>query len=72
MKTITSKTVLRPYHSGAPHDLTIAPDDRLAHAVEKMLSNNRTRIVVADGIKGPVGMIYLEDALKKLGIEIYV
>ena len=69
VKIITANTVIKPYTPGVPLDLTVAPGDRLAYAIEQMLLHNRTKLAVIEA-GAPVGIILLDDALFKLGIRV--
>jgi CBS domain-containing protein len=62
------KSIMLPYETGVSLKFSVEPEDRLAHAVERMLLYNATRIAVVEN-GSVVGMIHLGDALKKLGLE---
>lgn len=47
---------------------SVYSDDKITDAIEVMLKSNLKRIAVTDGNR-IVGMIKLEDALKKVGLE---
>jgi hypothetical protein len=62
------KSIILPYAHGVSLKFSVEPEDRLTHAVERMLLYNATRIAVVEN-GSAVGMICLEDALKKLGLR---
>jgi CBS domain-containing protein len=69
METIKVKTILLPYRKEMPTYYTVMPEDKVIYAVELMVDHNmKTIAVVRNG--RPIGMIRLEDALKKLGLDI--
>ena len=67
MHTKKVKSILLPYWKEMPTDYTVIPEDKVIYAVELMVDHNmKTIAVVRNG--RPIGMIRLEDALKKLGL----
>lgn len=68
MESRKVKAVLMPYTPAIRLEHTVAPDDKLTHAVKVMLSNGITRIAVTQNGR-PIGMIRLDDALEKLGLR---
>ncbi len=69
MKTGTVKTILRTYNGVIPLDHTVDINAKITYAVEQMLTNNKKAIVVLKDRK-PVGIVFLNDALKRLGLKI--
>ena len=69
METIKVKTILLPYRKETPLDYTVTPEDKVVYAVELMVDHNMKMIAVVRSGR-PIGMIRLEDALKKLGLDI--
>jgi len=69
METIKVKTILLPYRKEMPTDYTVSPEDKVIYAVELMAGHNMKTIAVVRSGR-PIGMIRLEDALKKLGLNI--
>ena len=67
MHTKKVKSILLPCGKQTPEGYTVTPDDKVTSAVELMLEKNIKCIsVVRNG--RPIGMIRLDDALKKLGL----
>ena len=60
--------ILLPLRAGTPLDPSVVFGDNLMHAVELMLKSNVNRIVVVRNQK-PIGMLCLEDAFHKLGLQ---
>lgn len=56
-----------PYVRGETLIYSVDPEDKLTNAVKRMLLYNTDRIAVVKNGR-VIGMIYLEDALKKLGL----
>ncbi|MFU8769650.1 MAG: CBS domain-containing protein [Desulfotignum sp.] len=71
MESCKVNTVLMPITSGICLDHTVAPEDRLIHAVQLMLFHGINRIAVVQN-GHPMGIVRLEDALEKLGLKKYV
>jgi CBS domain-containing protein len=69
METKKVKTILLPYRKEMPTDYTVTPEDKVIYAVELMVNHNMKTIAVVRNDR-PIGMIRLEDALKKLGLDI--
>ena len=68
MKKLAVETIIVPVEDGLPLEPAVTPADRITEALEVMLENDLKQIaVVQDG--QAVGMMRLEDALKKLGLE---
>jgi signal-transduction protein with cAMP-binding, CBS, and nucleotidyltransferase domain len=69
METKRIREIIRPYRGNVPVKPSLTIDDKIVHAVELMLNNNIKDIAVLR--KGlPIGMVRLEDALLKLGIQV--
>jgi len=56
-----------PLKEGVTLYPSVTVGDKVSHAVELMAKNNLNAIVVLKS-NHPVGMLYLQDALKKLGL----
>lgn len=67
LESHTVKSIMRPYVQGVSLKVTVAPEDRLTHAVKRMLLHN-SRIIAVLQKDLPVGILRLEDALKQLGL----
>jgi len=63
-------TILRAYKKGIPLDHRVDINAKTTYAVEQMVTNNIESIAVIEKGK-PIGMVYLDDALKQLGLEIH-
>ena len=61
------KSVMQPYMQDVSLKFSVGPEDKLTKAVKRMLFYNTNRILVVQNDR-PVGIIRLEDALKKLGL----
>ena len=68
MKKLEVKTILKPSEEGVAPEPFVAPGDRITEAMEVMLKNDLKRIAVVQGDK-VLGMIRLEDALRKVGLD---
>jgi len=68
MKKLAVKTIVIPIEEGLSPTPSVAPEDRITEALEVMLENDLKCIAVVQGNE-VVGMITLEDALKKVGLE---
>ncbi len=68
MKRLGVEAIIVPIEEGVPLTPSVDPEDRITDAIEVMLKNDLKRIVVTAGNRA-VGMIRLEDALKKVGLE---
>ena len=69
MRTRQVNEIIQPYEDGIPLYPSVHSEEKLAYAVELMLSNNIKTITVVMN-RRPIGVIHLRDALEKLGIEI--
>lgn len=67
MKKLAVEAIIIPIEEGLSPTPSVAPDDRITGALEVMLENDLKRIAVVQGNE-VVGMITLEDALKKVGL----
>ncbi len=62
------ETIIIPIKEGIPLKPCVGPEDRITDALEVMLKNDLKQIaVVQEDVV--LGMINLEDALKKVGLE---
>jgi CBS domain-containing protein len=68
MKTSKVMMIIRPCWEKLPMDYTVTPEDKIMHSVELMVENNLKEIAVVRGGR-PIGMVRLDDALKRLGIN---
>ena len=68
MKRLTVEAIIIPVEEGVALEPSVGPEDRITEAIEIMLKNDLKRIAVTRG--GEVmGMMRLEDAFKKIGLE---
>lgn len=68
MKRLTVEAIVIPIEEGLALKPSVGPDDKITEALEVMLKNDLNRVAVISGNE-VVGMIRLEDALKKVGLE---
>ncbi len=68
MKRLAVESIIVPTEYEMPLEPYVSPEDPITDAIEVMLKNDLKRIAVIDG-KRVAGMIRLEDALKKVGLE---
>ncbi len=68
MKKISVETIIVPVEEEISLKPSVAPEDSVTDAIEDMLKNDLKRIAVTQGGQ-VVGMIRLEDALKKIGLD---
>jgi CBS domain-containing protein len=68
MKRLTVEAIIIPIEEGVALRPYVGPEDRVTEALEVMLKNDLKRVAVISGNE-VVGMIRLEDALKKVGLE---
>ena len=61
--------ILLPYEEGGPLDPRVEMGEKLTNAIQLMVSNNLKSIAVTRNQR-PVGMIRLEDAFKKIGMQV--
>ena len=67
MKTLKIRSILLPYRKETSIKYTVTPEDDVIYAVELMVGHNMKQIAVVRNGR-PIGMIRLDDALKKLGL----
>jgi len=60
--------IVVPYQEGTPNHPAISMNDKIIDAVELMVNHGLHRIAVVRNNR-PVGMIRLEDAFHKLGLQ---
>jgi len=60
--------ILLPYKEGIPLQPHVMISDRIIHAVELMVKSDLKYIAVVKNNR-PVGMLRLEDAFRKLGLQ---
>ena len=60
--------ILRPYAEGIPLEPFVHMGDRIIHAIELMVTNNLKCIAVLRNQR-PVGIVHLEDAFQKIGLQ---
>ena len=68
MKRLAVESIIVPTENTVPVEPSVSPEDPITDAIEVMLKHNLKQIVVTEGNRA-VGMIRLEDALKKVGLE---
>jgi len=68
MKKLSVEGIIIPMDEAMPSKPSVSPEDRITEAIEVMLKNDLKRLAVTRKDK-VVGMITLEDALKKVGLE---
>lgn len=61
--------IILPIKEGLPLHPSVTMSDKIIHAIELMVKNNLKSIVVVLNER-PIGRVCLEDALKKLGLQI--
>ena len=61
--------IIRPYKGGLPLNPCLTVHDRITDAVRVMLEYDIEEIVVVRNAR-PIGRIRLDDALKKLGLDL--
>jgi CBS domain-containing protein len=69
MKSCIVDSIIVPYTEEIPLTPSVTIGEKIARAIELMLNHNVSRIAVVRGQR-PIGMIRLEDAFHKLGLEI--
>jgi CBS domain-containing protein len=60
--------ILQPYVEGVPLDPSVHLGDQIIHAIELMVRNNMKCIAVLRNQR-PVGIVRLEDAFLKIGLQ---
>ena len=68
MERLSVQKIVVPLEKDVSAEPFVRPEDRITEALEIMLKNDLKRIVVKKGAD-VVGMIRLEDALKRVGLE---
>ena len=69
MKNRKVGEIVLPFKEGIPLNPSVGIDDTIIHAIELMVDNNLKNIAVVLNAR-PIGRVCLEDALKKLGIQV--
>jgi len=69
MHTKKVNSILLPFRNEAPTNYTVTPEDKLIYVVELMVEKNIKSVSVVRSGR-PIGMIRLEDALTKLGLNV--
>ncbi|MBN2125177.1 MAG: CBS domain-containing protein [Deltaproteobacteria bacterium] len=64
----TVAEILLPYRKGLPETPSVSINDKIAHAIELMVTHDLACIAVVRN-RRPVGMIRLEDAFKRIGLQ---
>ena len=70
MKSKKIGEIILPYKEGVPLHPSVTMSDKIIHAIELMVNNNLKNISVVVNER-PIGMVCLEDALKKLGLQMH-
>jgi predicted transcriptional regulator len=60
--------ILQPYEEGVPLDPCVEMGGRIIDAIQVMVTNNLKSLAVTIN-KRPVGVVRLEDAFKKVGLQ---
>jgi CBS domain-containing protein len=68
MKKGKVNEIMLPYKQGLPLSPCLTAHDPITHAVKVMLKYEMNQIAVVRNIR-PIGMIRIDDALKKLGLD---
>jgi CBS domain-containing protein len=68
MKKLAVESIIRPMEEEITLKPFVGPQDRIMEAIEVMLRNDLKRIAVIEG-RRTMGMITLDDALKRLGLK---
>jgi predicted transcriptional regulator len=61
--------ILQPYEDGVPLDPCVEMGERIIDAIQLMVANNVKCLAVTIN-KRPVGMVRLDDAFKKVGLQV--
>jgi predicted transcriptional regulator len=69
MKTRKVKEILLPYKPDIPLQPWVSLDDRITEAIRRMIDCDVHCIVVIRKSR-PIGVVRLEDALKKIGLDV--
>ena len=68
MREQKAKDIVLPFKDGMPLHPSVTMSDKIVHAIELMVKNDLKSIAVVHN-KRPIGMIRLEDAFRKLGLQ---
>jgi hypothetical protein len=68
MERTRVEEILQPYQDGLPLQPSVKMGDKIIHAIELMVRNNVKSIAVLKNQR-PVGMVRLEDAFRKIGLQ---
>lgn len=68
MKKLIVQEIIIPIPKDVPPKPSVSPEDKITDAIEVMLKNDLKHIGVTQG-NTVLGMIRLEDAFKKVGLE---
>ena len=69
MKTIKVSEIALPYKEGVPLYPSVTMNDKIMHAIELMVKNNLKNIAVVRNNQ-PIARVRLEDAFRKLGLQL--
>ena len=61
--------ILQPYEEGLPLDPCVEMGGRIIDAIQLMVANNLKCLTVTIN-KRPVGMVRLDDAFRKVGLQV--
>jgi CBS domain-containing protein len=68
MERTRVEEILQPYQDGLPLQPSVKIGDKITHAIELMVRNDVKCIAVLRNQR-PVGMVRLEDAFRKIGLQ---
>ncbi|MEJ2723926.1 MAG: CBS domain-containing protein [Deltaproteobacteria bacterium] len=68
MRSKKVQDILLPYKEGTPLDPFVTLEDKIVRAIELMVTNN-TRCIAVVRNNRPVGMVRLQDAFEKVGLQ---
>ena len=68
MRCKTVQDILLPYKEGTPLHPSVSLEDKIIRAIELMVTNN-TRCIAVIRNNRPVGMVRLQDAFEKVGLQ---
>jgi CBS domain-containing protein len=68
MRSCTVDAIIVPYTEEVPLTPSVTIGEKITRAIELMLKHNLSRIAVIRGQRA-IGVIRLEDALQKVGLE---
>ncbi|MBW2609747.1 MAG: hypothetical protein JRC68_05320 [Deltaproteobacteria bacterium] len=69
MRTSKVREIIIPYKEDVQINPSVTLNDKIIYAIEVMLNNNVKDIAVVQN-KRAIGMVRLEDAFKKIGLQI--